>query len=115
EDLYSVPMTGQPTDYCYYEGTIRVWPTPNIAYPMVWLTVTDVTPALDYNDDSSTNAWTVQGYDLIDARARYLLYRDYLPDTDGANLAQVAGTQALSSLRGQDNRLMGTGRIRPSW
>ncbi len=114
EELYSVPLTGQPADWAEYLGQARLWPTPNIAYTLIWLGVADVTP-LDYNDDNSSNYWTNQGYDLIDARTRFLLYRDYFRDAEGMQIAKAAETEAESRLKGQSNRLIGTGRLQPSW
>ncbi len=114
EELYSVPLTGQPTDWAEYLGQARLWPTPNIAYTMIWEGIADVTP-LDYNDDNSSNYWTNEGYDLIDARARFLLYRDYFRDPEGMQIAKAAEVEAEGRLKGQSNRLIGTGRLQPSW
>lgn len=112
ESLYSVPMTGQPTDYAIFGDSIRVWPTPSTAWEIIWLTITDVTPL---TDDTSSNYWTNEGVDLIDARTRYLLYRDALRDNEGANAAKVAEDEAYANLKGQTNRRIGVGRRRPSW
>jgi len=115
EDLYSVPLTGQPTNWAEYNFQARLWPTPNIAYTMIWIGVADVTPALDYTDDASTNDWTTRGADLIDARTRFLLYRDYFRDDGGMQIAKAAETEAYANLKGVSNRMMTTGRVRQSW
>jgi len=112
EGLYSVPMIGQPTDYAVFQGQVRVWPTPNRNYSVIWLTIEDQ-PAL--TDDSSSNAWTTEGYDLIAARTRYLLYRDQFRDSAGAAVAYAAEQEAYGNLKGTTNRLIGTGRMRASW
>lgn len=112
ESLYSVPMTGQPTDYCIFDDNIRVWPTPSTAWQLIWLTITDVTPL---TDDASSNFWTNEGADLIDARTRYLLYRDAFRDAEGATSAKLAEDEAYRNLKGQTNRRIGVGRIRASW
>lgn len=115
ESLYSVPLIGQPTDWCEYQGQARLWPTPNKEYTLIWFGVADVSPALDYTDDASTNAWTVKGLDLIDARARFLLYRDYFRDEGGIAIAKNAEQDAYNNLKGVANRYIGTGRLQPSW
>lgn len=115
EGLYSVPLTGQPTDWAEWVGQIRVWPTPPIDYTLIWLGVANVTPALDYTDGNSTNDWLTHGYDLIDARARFLLYRDYFRDEGGMAIAKAAETEAFSNLKAWSNRLMATGRVRAQW
>lgn len=106
---------GQPTDFSVSNGQVRLYPIPNIAYPLIFLGVREVTPALDYTDGASENAWTNQAYDLIAARTRYLLYRDYFRDDAGASTAFGAEQEALSELRNDAARLIGTGRVRGSW
>lgn len=115
EDLYSVPLTGQPTNWAEYDYQARLWPTANIAYTMIWIGVRNVSPALDYEDPNSENDWTTYGYDLIDARARFLLYRDYFRDEGGMQIAKAAETEAYSNLKAWSNRLMTTGRVRSQW
>lgn len=107
--------SGQPTDYAVSQGQIRLYPIPNTAYPLIFLGIKTVTPALDYANDTSTNAWLVQGYDLIAARVRYLLYRDYFRDDQGASIALGAEQEALADLRKSASLLLGTGRMRGSW
>jgi hypothetical protein len=117
ESLYSTPISGQPTDYATFGTNIRLWPTPNLTYSTIWDGVSDVT-ALDYGDDTSSNYWTVQGYDLITARAKIILYRDYLSALVTDPRLQLAGAQESSAydrLKGETNRRISTGRIRASW
>lgn len=115
ESMYSVPLTGQPTDWAEFQSQARVWPTPNINYSLIWLGVADVTPAIDYTDPNSTNDWLTHGYDLIDARVRFLLYRDYFRDDGGMAIAKAAETESFSNLKSRSNRLISTGRIRSQW
>lgn len=112
EGLYSVPMIGQPTDWAYFQDQARFWPTPNIPYSSIWLVVQDQ-PAL--TDDASSNAWTNQGYDLITARTKYLLYRDQFRDFDAAAVMKGAEQEAYADLKGTANKLLSVGRMRPSW
>jgi len=107
--------SGQPTDFSVQDGQVRLYPVPNIAYALTFLGVADVTPALDYDDGTSTNAWLTKGYDLIAARVRYILYRDYFRDAEGAQIALGAQQEALSDLRNEASKLLGTGRLRGSW
>lgn len=118
EALYTTPISGQPTDYAVYGSQVRFWPTPNSAYPLIWELIADVTPALDYADDTSTNAWTNQGQDLICAEAKMRLYRDVLSaqTTDPRyQLALQQREQAYSRLKGETTRRLSTGRVRASW
>lgn len=118
EGLYSVPMTGQPTDYCWSGDDIRVWPTPNVAYPIIWNLIADVTPALDYGVPGSANAWTNAGQDLITSQAKIRLYRDYLSATaQDPRLANavIQESEAYSRLRAESTRKTTTGRVRAAW
>jgi hypothetical protein len=112
EALYSVPLTGQPTDYAVFGTQIRLWPTPNIAYSGIWIGIRDVTPLVD---DDSSNYWTIQGQDLIDARTRYLLYRDEFRDDFGTQQAGIAMDEAYRRLKGETNRRIGVGVTLASW
>ncbi len=107
--------SGQPTDFSVSQNEVRLYPVPNTAYPLIFLGVADVTPPLDYDDGTSTNAWLTYGYDLIAARVRYLLYRDYFKDDPQSNIALGAEQEALADLRMQASRQIGTGRMRGSW
>ncbi len=109
------PTNGQPTDFSISGTQVRLYPAPNIAYTLTWLGVFDVTPALDYTSDASSNAWTTYGEDLIAARARMLLMRDNFRDPEGATLAGLAEKEALDNLRGFTARRIGTGSVRASW
>ena len=114
EGLYTTPISGQPTDYCEFVAQIRLWPTPNLAYTIIWLSDADVT-ALNYSDDSSSNFWTNQGAPLISARARMLLFRDYYKSDQDFLRASGAEQEWYGRLKGESNRMIGTGRVRPSW
>jgi len=118
DELYSVPMTGQPTDYAVFGSNIYMWPTPNQAYGVLWELITDVTPALDYSVGTSANNWTTEGADLIVAQSKIRLYRDYLSSSaqdPRIELAVGQGQEAYSRLRAETNRRITTGRVQPTW
>lgn len=119
DDLYTASMAGgQPTDFAILEGNLYLWPTPQTVYPVDLRYVADVTPALDYDDDASSNFWTNEGQDLITARAKLRLYRDYLsaqlqdPRVVNANNQEE---EAYSRLRSEHNRRLTTNRVRAGW
>ena len=100
ESAYNVttPVTGIPTQWAEDEGLIHFYPTPDAVYAM------GVYGIADLGVPASSNEWTVEGLDLIDARARIILYRDYLRDPDGMALAKDAETEALTKLRRETRR-----------
>jgi hypothetical protein len=106
DDLATVTSSGQPTDYAETGDQIRMWTTPNLAFPLNFVGIIDLSPL---EADSDANAWTNQGYDLITARAKFTLYRGQFKDDKGAALAQSEEAEALSKLRGETARRLATG------
>lgn len=107
------PATGLPSDYAEEGGLVRLYPTPLGVYSLAWLGTSNLA-ALAADTDS--NAWTNEAADLIAARSRLLLCRDYFRDVEGATLAASAEAEALSvlNIRGMA-RTSSTGRNRPRW
>jgi hypothetical protein len=108
-------ITGQPTDYAISDGQIRFYPAPNGSVYNVSVQGVKDAAALNYDDPTSQNEWTNEGQDLIAARARYLLMRDYFRDSEGAQIAAFAEQDAVSRLRARAVQQLGTGRLRGSW
>lgn len=87
---------GVPTHWTNRASHIRLWPIPDAVYNyFLYGTLEFGIPA----SDGASNVWTVQGYDLIAARTRMLLYRDLWRDTEGAVLAAQAEQEALAKLK----------------
>ena len=119
ESLYAIPQIGQPIYWAPYQTNARVWPTPNTNYPMVWLTVSDVTPLLVYgavpDTGNQSNYWTEDGQRLITAEAKRFLYRDVFKDPDNAAAAGLAVDDAFAELKGLTNRRLSSGYVRAAW
>lgn len=119
DDLYTASAVGgQPTDLAILGTDLYLWPTAQTVYPVELRYVADVTPALVYTSDASSNFWTNEGQDLITARAKLRLYRDYLsaqlqdPRVIAANNQEA---EAYSRLRSEHNRRLTTNRMRAGW
>jgi len=103
ETLERVPLaeieyrteTGLPHMWAENEETIQLWPIPDAAYTIYVYGTADV----DAPAAGAANIWTTEAYALILARAKKILCRDSLRDTEGASLAQIAEDEALSRLR----------------
>jgi hypothetical protein len=119
QSLYAIPQIGQPIYWAPYETNARLWPTPNVTYPLTWLTVSDDSPNLIYTnpvpDLTQSNMWTIQAQWLICARAKEMLYRNTLKDPDGMALAKLDVDDAYANLKGITNRRLSTGRVIPAW
>jgi hypothetical protein len=118
EAAYSTPQSGQPTDWAPLGNSILLWPTPNQTYSLLMELVTQVQPPLDYTVNTSSNNWTNEGADLVTAKAKKKLYRDFLSSTLQDTRVINANNQeeeAYSRLRSQSNRRLSTDRVVPSW
>ncbi len=99
-DIEQTSATGKPTHFAQRGDTIRWYPVPDNAYSLNVYGVAELgTPA-----SAASNAWTIDALDLIDATARKILYRDYLRDPEGAELAGNAEQDALNKLRRETRR-----------
>jgi hypothetical protein len=86
-------------------NTVRLWPTPDAVYSL------SIYGLADLGVPASSNAWTNEAYDLIEARSRMILYRDYFRDPEGAALAASAETEALGKLM-RETRKRGVSPLR---
>lgn len=115
ESLYLIPQIGQPILWAPYLTQARVWPTPSVNYPGTWLTISDVTPALDYTNAASSNTWTMDGQWLICAKVKEVLYRNVFKDQAGLAGAMLDVEAAYSNLKGLSNKRVATGMLRAAW
>lgn len=104
---------GEPYAFTYFGQRIRIYPIPNATVYTIRLQLGPyrLTPL---SADSDTNAWLSEAYDLVKARAKYILAKDTLKD------ATIAA-EALNDFNDQDLALAGettsrnaTGYIRPT-
>lgn len=109
EQWLTSPGVGEPYDYAVAGDNIRLYPTPSGAVELVVVGTFDLAAL---STDGSSNAWTNEAADLIDARARMTLYRDVLRDTDGVALAKDAIRDAETDLNMKTIRRLGTGRVK---
>lgn len=109
EFFQAVGTPTQPMLYCTIGEQIRLYPQPNLAYPLTFVGIFDVAPALVNPTD--VNAWSVVGQDLICARAKYTINRDILRDAQGAQADLLAQTEALGRLNAETARRVGTSRF----
>lgn len=99
----------QPTDYADNGANWELYPTPNAVYTLTAPGVYDETAI---TDDSTSTDWTNNAEDLITARARIILGRDWLFDESMEAAASRAEGDALRRLVAETTRRVGTGVIR---
>ncbi len=110
---------GQPFDWAYFAEQIRLYPIPDAAYPV---TASRVTRANALANDSDTNVWTQDGYDLIRSEAKLILAQEVIHDDALATRMKLAiyGDPTAPQIRGYLSALKGEttrrakSRIRPT-
>lgn len=100
---------GQPFDYAYYNESFYIYPVPDNTY----------TITVFYNNEfqelsgAESNAFTTDAEDLIEARARWSLYKAVIRNKDAALDAKEQETDALQAIRTATARRVSTGKVRP--
>jgi hypothetical protein len=89
--------TGEPSDYAFINKAIRLWRNPGAIYSVRLMGHIKV--AAPASDAEASNAWMVEGYDLIMSRAKAELYAHRWEDPGNAQLMRVAEMDALSRLQ----------------
>lgn len=109
-----------PSDWSYYAETIRLYPIPSQAMPVQASYDARQAPL---ENESDSNVWTQDAYDLIRTEAKLILAREVLHDQGIVTecLAAIYGTPGVRGERGYLNVLKretasrgGRGRIRPT-
>lgn len=90
---------GEPYAFTYFGQRIRLYPIPDATAYTIRLQLGPyrLTPL---SDDTDTNAWLSEAYDLVKARAKYILAKDTLKDA-------VIAAEALNDFNDQDMALAG--------
>lgn len=97
--------TGEPYCYCDYGERLRLYPTPGSAYTLTWSGLFEE-PALSASAD--TNDWMTKGELLIRHTARMTILRDYIRDTEGAQLCLAGMEMGRRALDQEHFRRMNT-------
>ncbi|MBY5821483.1 hypothetical protein [Rhizobium leguminosarum] len=88
---------GEPYAFTYFGQRIRIYPIPGDTVYTIRLQLGPYRLAT-LSDDSDTNAWLSEAYDMVKARAKYILAKDTLKDA-------VIAAEALNDFNDQDMAL----------
>jgi len=88
---------GQPCEYCFYDQSFRLYPTPDTSYE-VRVGGSFIVPA-PATDDESGNRWMTDAEMLIRARAKYEIAMHVLKDLELAQTMTAAVQEQLVSLK----------------
>ena len=104
---------GTPDSYGIYGNQLRLYPVPNLVYPINISALARLGPN-PVAGDTDSNDWFIEGEMLIREQAKVMLFRFPLKDQDGMSLAQGAADNAYSSLKQKMGAKLGVG-LMGSW
>lgn len=101
---------GEPYCWSYFAQKVRLYPVPSVTVFTIRLVVApyrlDPLTAVD-----STNAWLTEAYDMIKARAKYILAMDTLKDPPVATAALADYNNQRQFLLAETSSRNGTGTV----
>lgn len=102
--------SGEPYSYTYFGQRVRIYPIPDATVYTIRLQLGPYRLATLVND-TDTNAWLSEAYDLIKARAKYILQKDTLKDAALAAEALNDYNDQQEALKGETSSRNGRGCI----
>lgn len=98
----------RPTDYCYSEGELLLWPTPNAVFT--------VRPIMHYrlpmlSADTDSTAWCNEAENLIRAHAKLILLTNVVEDDEGSARMQAQIPALKMRLDEETSARMASGTI----
>jgi len=91
----STNNNGQPYCWARVDTSLRIGPIPDGVYD---LHILGTKKLATLSADSDSNAWMIQGERLVRAKAKQLIARDILKNSDEFSAAQSAEQEALTEL-----------------
>jgi len=101
--------TGQPSQYCYYQDRLYLYPTPGSVYALMFWYIKRL-PAL--SADGDTNGWTNFAEPVIRNRAKWDIFLNLLRNMKLAQAAKAQETDAMDALETEHVQRNTTGRLR---
>ncbi len=103
--------TGEPYAFTYFGRRLRLYPIPDSTTYTIRLQVGPYKLVFDTTNDTADSAWITEGYDMIKARAKYILFKDTLLDPARAAEALNDYNDQHRALKGETALRNGTGKI----
>lgn len=104
---------GQPLDYAIRGTQVRIYPEPNAVYVLTFTGVYDETAL---SADGDTNGWCLGiPQDLIVARTKYVIARDFLYDEEVMRNALIAERESMERLRAETYARTSDRKVAPGW
>lgn len=103
--------SGEPYGWTYFGQRIRLYPIPSTEVYTIRLQLGPYRLAKIANTED-TNAWIIEAFDMIKARAKYVLYKDILKDASLAMEALNDFEDQRRQLSAETSRRNGRGFVR---
>lgn len=111
ENMNPNDAIGQPTDYAWWQNKFYIYLVPSGIFTIrVWYTK----KYTELSADADTNDWTTTAEDLIEARARWWIYKRVILDKAQADEAKIEEMEALTGLREVNEGYVAQGRVPPT-
>lgn len=101
---------GEPYMFTYFGQRLRLYPVPNDTNYTIRLQL-GAYRLNEIQTSTDSNAWFTEAFDLIKARAKYQLYKDYLKDAPLAAASLNDFNEEDSVLSAETSRRNGRGKI----
>lgn len=101
---------GEPYMFTYFGQRIRLYPVPSDTQYTIRLQLGPYRLA-EIQSSTDSNAWFTEAFDLIKARAKYQLYKDYLKDATLAAASLNDYKEEDGALSAETSRRNGRGKI----
>lgn len=101
---------GEPYMFTYFGQRLRLYPVPNDTNYTIRLQL-GAYRLNEIQTSADSNAWFTEAFDLIKARAKYQLYKDYLKDAPLAAASLNDFNEEDNALSAETSRRNGRGKI----
>lgn len=101
---------GEPYMFTYFGQRLRLYPVPNDTNYTIRLQL-GAYRLNEIQTSTDSNAWFTEAFDLIKARAKYQLYKDYLKDAPLAAASLNDFNEEDNALSAETSRRNGRGKI----
>ncbi|WP_079212947.1 hypothetical protein [Brucella pituitosa] len=108
---YGTAAKGQPNSFTYFGQRIRLYPIPGEQEYTIRLQLGPYRLGPVQSADDS-NVWFTEAFDMVKARAKFELYRNYLQDEQLAVAALDDYREQDGLLKAETSRRNGSGRIK---
>lgn len=102
--------SGEPYAYTYFGQRIRLYPIPGATVYTIRLQLGPYRVA-PITNASDSNIWTTEAFDMVKARAKYILGKDILKDANLATESLNDYTDQQSALKAETSRRNARGKI----